>query len=333
MFARSIALFLTFVSPASAQLSLFQELASSGISPSVAATAQDNVSRANMTPNKIKKCLDAFSPMSGNVPLYTEDTYGGSAQQGYSPWDGEGLPEIGDFFSIETQAAGQPVPLVDYQDGVCSIMFTRRARWSPNQDLTEDNTEVCLDMVQGTKLLYSLPEKSSKDIPIIGNVFWFPDGAVREIFESINTEATIEHTCDVIETCEKQTRKLKAGKKSKKSKKSKSKKSNKGKSCVKKLGRKPLFEDNGLAYVDGDSIGYRARFTNLASDNTEYCPHVSFAKEKDSSGYRPCAKSEGLLESDLFSDVEILAIKEVGKDIGFGNKGYKAYVGKPCPAL
>ena len=45
------------------------------------------------------------------------------------------------------------------------------------------------------------------------------------------------------------------------------------------------------------------------------------------------AKSEGLLESDFYSDDDIDKIKAFGIPYGFRNKGCKVYVGEPCPAL
>merc|ERR1719223_1737811 len=98
--------------------------------------------------------------------------------------------------------------------------------------------------------------------------------------------------------------------------------------CVRRLRNQyPLYDEfDDFAYFDGNSVACRLSYTASMEDGTpsealSYCPHISFAPDKDGNGNKPCTASAQAvpLPGDEFADLACA--------FGFGDDGYIAEYG------
>lgn len=78
----------------------------------------------------------------------------------------------------------------------------------------------------------------------------------------------------------------------------------------------PGTDEDGTGSVKGNSKGCRILHSAFAATNAKHCPHLSFVPEKDYLGREKCQRSDGIKPEDLFSDVELKFIHDVGKENG-----------------
>ena len=73
--------------------------------------------------------------------------------------------------------------------------------------------------------------------------------------------------------------------------------------CISHLASLPAVTDE--VYIDGNSHGCRAFHAYYASVNNVHCPHVSFIPMEDEDGKIKCQNSEGVLQTDYFTEDDI----------------------------
>lgn len=65
------------------------------------------------------------------------------------------------------------------------------------------------------------------------------------------------------------------------------------------------LEKSKEGVLDGNTFGCRILHGELARNNQDHCPHISFIPEEDKKGLFKCQKSRGVAPSELFSELEI----------------------------
>ena len=91
--------------------------------------------------------------------------------------------------------------------------------------------------------------------------------------------------------------------------------------CLEQLDQLPLVT-NG-SYIDGNTIGCRARHAAFAEDNPDHCPHISFEPQADSNGKMKCQESDNINPLDLFDEVDLEDFYEFLDDHIDSRTGYK----------
>ena len=84
--------------------------------------------------------------------------------------------------------------------------------------------------------------------------------------------------------------------------------------CLRKYNALPAltYSAEGIGYVDGDSRGCRVLHSEMASNNLDHCPHVTFEHEMDVNGYIKCSQSAFVPPDEPFTSEEVDFIMDVG---------------------
>ena len=293
-------------------------------------------------------------------PAFNDDTEFNFGPTGtyYGP---EGIAEYlssvegGEFITTYEQV-GTPL-ILDMSGttaGQCVVTTAERRRTIANSAYTENNVEVCADLLAGYTIFYTLTGNDEAPVSVSTINAYYPDGYVRSNHDIWGeSRATAEYVCDVIvNKCpsKKSSKKGKASKNmgmgmsksmkmSKSTKASKRKLSKKSKisdmdRCLRRYNRLPSYDEiDGAAYFDGDSKGCRNLHAIFAATNPFHCPHVSFAPDKDDKGVIKCHESQGISVADIFPQEILDAFLGASFMLGLGPEGYLSVEGGGCPPL
>mmetsp|Transcript_3826 Transcript_3826/g.6863 ORF Transcript_3826/g.6863 Transcript_3826/m.6863 type:complete len:339 (+) Transcript_3826:89-1105(+) len=216
----------------------------------------------------------------------------------------------------------------------CVATTAERRRLSFNPLYSQDNQDMCVDVVAGSTLYYTMTRNPEAPVTIQKVNVWFPDELISETFPSVaNTMATSEFVCDtIVNTCGYDTSsKKKAHKKRGKSwMKSKSKKAMK--ECMKTLNSMPSFGSGELSYIDGNTKGCRILHSVFANTNPNHCPHISFEADEDVNGLIKCNESKQTPLTDLFTEQQLGLFKYATSVLDLGATGIDIKL-EACPEI
>ena len=153
---------------------------------------------------------------------------------------------------------------------------------------------VCLEWVRGMALHFSLNPFLLKKL----NLF-FPIALQQSSFESVDAADVRDLVCNIMES-----------------------------NCTNTLvynnltveGCKLEYDKLNMTndgYLDGNTKGCRILHSSFVPENTDHCPHISFAPMADNEGMVKCQTSKGRKPSDLFSPQELEYIRDKGDELGF----------------
>ena len=163
----------------------------------------------------------------------------------------------------------------------CVATIAERRRTPFNPAFSHDNQDLCVDVVAGSTLYYTMTGNQAAPVAIQKVNAWLPDEFLSGTNPYlVDTPATAEYFCDVIvNSCGKESKSSKKSfKKWKSMKGSKKSKSMKGKKWLKKFNELPNNDSTGglLTYIDGNSKeGCRMLHNYFAKMNPDHCPHIS----------------------------------------------------------
>ena len=183
-----------------------------------------------------------------------------------------------------------------------------------NPAFSHDNQDLCVDVVAGSTLYYTMTGNQAAPVAIQKVNAWLPDEFLSGTNPYlVDTPATAEYFCDVIvNSCGKESKSSKKSfkkwKSMKGSKKSKSMKGSKSmKKWLKKFNELPNNDSTGglLTYIDGNSKGCRMLHNYFAKTNPDHCPHISFEADEDVNGIVKCNQSKGTVLTDIFTEEQL----------------------------
>jgi len=229
---------------------------------------------------------------------------------------------------------------------VATIAVKRRMPYNPF--CTKDNQEVCVELVAGSVLYYTMTGNPVAPITIQKINAWLPDDFISVAFPITDTKATAEFVCDaIVNTCgydgskrrlkgeskslkaQKKDKSVKASKNTKAQKKDKSTKASKNNNdsnameeCMETYKSLPNFDDiGGLSYIDGNTKACRYFHAVFANTNSDHCPHISFDAEEDVNGIVKCNMSKQTPLTALFTDTQLELFSFAATKFGFGSTG------------
>ena len=150
---------------------------------------------------------------------------------------------------------------------------------------------------------------------------WTPELFVSSFFGlNYNTRATAEYICDkIVNTCRdynipESRKKTRRGRKLEPSWRERRREMRK---CIQAYNALPelTYSTDGIGYADGDSKSCRLFHSNMASKNTDHCPHISFEREVDLNGYYKCSESAFIDPEVAFTSDEMEFILDAGVNV------------------
>jgi len=184
-----------------------------------------------------------------------------------------------------------------------------------------ESNPACYDFILGSVIKFSLTEEGPSGVLFNSWDVFTDNNFMSEGFGLIDTEATADFMCDVIEnSCAgeeedevrlfpKKKKKENTGRRKKaKEKKGRRNKQKKNKDdvpmgCLDRLLSLDAITDG--AWADGDSRICRILHGSLAKINPFHCPHVSFVDDADSNGDIKCKQSTFKTVEDIFTPDEL----------------------------
>jgi len=212
----------------------------------------------------------------------------------------------------------------------CVATIAERRRMSFNPIFTQGNTEMCVDVLLGRTLYYTMTGKPAAPITINKANSWISDKFITSTYPFIaNTQATAEFVCDtIVNTCGYDKSRRKSKKKSKSKKRKSPKHSNAMKECLKKFNTLEIYDKGDLSYADGNTKSCRILHSYFAKTNPVHCPHISFEADEDENGLVKCNKSKQTPLLELFTKQQLESFSYASNFLGLGNTGvdikYKA---------
>merc|ERR1712161_49318 len=229
---------------------------------------------------------------------------------------------VRDFISV-----GEPLFLdmtgTTMEQCVATTAVKRRMPYNPLY--TKDNQEMCVELVVGASLYYTMTGNPVAPITIQKINSWLPDEVISGTFPITDTKATAEFVCDsIVNTCgyDGSKRRLKGESKSRKAQKKNKNDSNAMEECMETYNSLPNFDDiGGLSYIDGNTKACRYFHAVFANTNSDHCPHISFDAEEDVNGIVKCNMSKQTPLTALFTDTQLELFSFAATKFGFGSTG------------
>jgi hypothetical protein len=297
-----------------------------------------------MVVDTAEKCMCFYALAASNLDtgdpstfetVYNDDSVLEFAQAG-KYYGADGIAEYlsfiaGGLFIEDFILIGMPL-FLDFTGSnsmQCVATIAQRRRLPLNPVYTVDNQDICVDVLNGSTLYYTMTGDPAAPITIQRTNAWLPNALISETLPYINTPATAEFVCDVnVNICKNKSKSTKSSKKKKSTKSSK-----KMQNCVKKFNEFPPNESGAVNWIDGNSKGCRILHSYFASNNDVHCPHVSFEADADINGLVKCNDSEGVLPTDIFSQRELGLFSYAATTLlGLGESGIDIKMGA-CPSV
>ncbi len=138
---------------------------------------------------------------------------------------------------------------------------------------------------------------------------YYPSGAIEESFSHLDSKDIRDYVCDVMESHCADTFKYNNF--------------TSGDDCRIEYDSLPGNITDG-AYVDGKTKGCHILHSAFAAENSDHCPHLSFAPMEDKKGRTLCQESKRRKPSDVFSQYELDTIAEIAYKMGFPESLYRS---------
>lgn len=226
----------------------------------------------------------------------------------------------------------------------CVATIAERRQLPFNSIFLQDNQDLCVDIVAGSTLTYTMTGDPTAPITVQTVNAWAPDELISGTFGLfVNTAATADFVCDaIVNSCgfDDSRRSLNTSRRLSNSKTSKSSKVSKTppnamEKCLENYNALPATTSKAgkLTYIDGNSKGCRILHGVFAKSNSDHCPHISFEADEDVNGLVKCIKSkEGLLTgpTGLFTEQQLELFMHASTILGLGPTGIDIQM-QACP--
>lgn len=205
----------------------------------------------------------------------------------------------------------------------CVVNTAERRRFSFNPKYVQDNQDMCVDLMVGTTLYYTMTGNRMAPITVQTINALMPSTFISEINPLVATKATARYVCRaIVKTCKYREKLQKSPKQSKNTKAKAPKQSYRMKECEETFNSLPDFEESGdMAYIDGNTRGCRVMHSVLANDNSKHCPHISFQADNDINGLVKCNESKKKSLTEFFTQPQIGLFTYASSLLGFRDTG------------
>jgi len=198
----------------------------------------------------------------------------------------------------------------NHSDNKCVATISQKRRLTVNPAYSMNGNEICIDVPSGAVLIYTPRFDPSTSLPtgilVKTHKVYFPKTASKELIEVLDPLPFARFVCNILLN---ECADFLPGE-------------GKRRGCEKQLLSLPVSDEGTLNYLDGDSQGCRMIHASLAKRDRLHCPHITFAAEPDVHGDIKCAKSKGMLPTDLFAQwqLDLFEMSAIG-GFGFDNNG------------
>ncbi len=166
------------------------------------------------------------------------------------------------------------------------------------------NPGSCLEVVRGIAIHYTLNPFHVNRVYVD-----YPSGFIEESFAHLDSNDIRDYVCDVMESHCTDT--------------FKHNNFTSGDDCKIAYDNLPKNLTDG-GYLDGKTKGCRILHSAFAAENSDHCPHLSFAPMEDKKGRTLCQESKRRRPSDVFSQYELDTMAEIAYKMGFPESLYRS---------